>query len=247
MTNITQIQIDDVTYDICDIASKNIIWEAENALICDGTPTYDPTTATITNPAGSSNANRGRLFTEQHFGNACFSTGISSNSKSYIFNLFGETGSIRLDSYDHTTDTRSILGYVPLISSVTKNCVKVINNTSLITPADGWSVYRSIISQWGQVVQLNLGFKTDSEVTVNASGNIANIHIGTLNSDYWPPVAVHWSSSGDYAGPTWGYINPDGKIIIGAVNGRNASYSIAADSIFLVYTTYLLPMNTNNL
>ena len=246
MPNISQIEVNNITYDICDPTVNKTLSNISDWFICDGEPSYGPETGTLDNPRSSISSEHARLYTEKYSGSPCFATKHATNSKSYIFNLWGDTGSLRLDSYDHTNGERKILGYVPLSNQATNKCVEIISNASLITPASGWTVNSCQIARWGQIVQLYFSMKYNAAISVGASGNITNITIGTLNSQYCPTdfMAYMWAGDDNHA---WGAINTNGSIVIGAFDGTNASRSIAANTNIYMYSRYILSMDTNQL
>lgn len=250
MPNISQIEIDNTTYGLCDTTARSLLYDISDALIWNGSDGYIKGISGISIPQGSSSPIRGRLYTDPNDGGICFSTAApENNSLSYIFSLFADTGSLRLDSYNHSTEERKILGYIPLTNSGTDNCVKVISNTSLITPTSNWTITACNIAQWGQIVQVSISAKNTSAISVTAAtGNITNITIGTIAEKYRPKnFHAVLASTGDGIGPAWGYLTINGGIEIGAFEGRNASYTIAANSNIYLRTIYVAAMDTDQL
>lgn len=229
MEDITQIKVSNVTYDICDATAETSLSEISDWFICDGKPSYSEHSC---------------LYTEKDTGSPCFATKHPNNEKSYIFNLWGDTSNIRLDSYDHTSGTRTILGYVPLSDHQTNKEVEIVSGTSLITPETGWTVNNCQIARWGQIIQIYASMKKNATISVTSTGNITNIFLGTLNSVYWPKdfPAYAWFGDDTHA---WGYVGTDGRISIGAFDGTGSSRSIAANTNIYLYSRYILSMDTN--
>ena len=246
MANITQIEVSGVTYDICDPIVDKTLSDISDYFICDGEPSYGSETGTLDNPKSSISSEHARLYTEKYSGSPCFATKHTNNDKSYVFSVWGDTGSLRLDSYNHTNGERKILGYVPLSDQQTNKCVEIVSGTSLITPESGWTVNSCTIARWGQIVQVYFSMKRNAAISVPASGNITNIILGTLNSAYQPKnfSAYMWAGDDNHA---WGYVGPDGKISIGAFDGTGATRSIAANTNLYMYSRYILNMDTNQL
>lgn len=140
MANVSQIEVNGTTYTIRDAVLREKLSDASDWFICDGEPSYGQDTGTLDNPASSISSEHARLYTEAYFGSPCFATRIDNSDISYVFNIWGDTGNLRLDSYNHNTEERKILGYVPLSDHATNQGVQKISGTSLITPASGWSV-----------------------------------------------------------------------------------------------------------
>ena len=250
MPNISQLEIENVTYDFADLALRNNFdSKIFDWLGCGITPVYE--SGTMTNPQSNLVRNHATLRVEENNatgqGGVGFGTG-NDGTNSYAFNEWADTGSLRIDKYDWTNSTRTALGYFPLTQAIpTNQCVKTMSGSNVFTPADGWTLTAAAAAQWGQVVQINLVVKNTSEISVTASGNISNIIIGNIVKELQPPESATIWSSGDGAGQVWGYIAPSkdsnpGHVAIGAFGGTGTAYTVAANSDFYFSTIYLLKM-----
>lgn len=252
MPNISQLEIENVTYDFADLALRNNFdSEIFDWLGCGITPVYE--SGTMTNPQSNLVRNHATLRVEENNatgqGGVGFGTGDSDTiTNSYTFNEWADTGSLRIDKYDWTNSTRTALGYIPLMQAIpTNQCVKTMSGSNVFAPADGWTLAAAAAAQWGQVVQINLSLRNTSAISVTTSGNISNITLGYIVKELQPrQSAIIWSS-GDGAGQAWGYITPyndsnPGAVIIGAFGGTGTIYDIKADSALYLSTIYLLEM-----
>lgn len=95
--------------------------------------------------------------------------------------------------------------------------------------------------RFGKTVQIYIKWKTKNAITVPASGNLTNILVGTILSDYLKPMlltAAH--SNGDLSGgAAWYTIHPNGEIYLGACETTGAQRTIVADSEFSIMATYI--------
>lgn len=94
---------------------------------------------------------------------------------------------------------------------------------------------------WGKVAQLYMAWKNVNAISVPANGNIANINIGTLVSGKRPKAYSAAHSNGDNAGAAWYSVASNGDINLGALEATGASRTIAANTTFTLFMTYILP------
>lgn len=253
MPNISQLEIENVTYDFADLALRNNFdSEVFDWLGCGITPVYE--SSNMNNPQSNLVRNHATLRVEENNatgqGGVGFGTGNGDSvTNSYVFNEWADTGNLRIDKYDWTNSTRTALGYFPLMQAIpTNQCVKTTSGSNVFFPADGWTLAAARAVQWGQVVQIYLSLKNTSEISVTASGNISNIVVGNIVKEFQPKQvsAIIWSV-GDGMGQAWGYITPStdsnpGAVAVGAFGGTGAAYTIAADNNLYLYSIYLLSM-----
>lgn len=234
MPNISQIEINDTTYDLCDISSRNLTTEINNWFLYN-----DPHDSYGGHGSNSDHA----TVVLNNIGDVMLNTGYQDVS--YSLCLWGDTGNIRYDKCTPSTDSKTILGYVPISKSYTVSEVKSVAATSVITNGTGWKVTGGTVSRWGQIVHITAYFETTASTSVTTSGNINNIVIGTLSSDYTPPTYVEMHSSGDEIGAAWGYITNTGAITIGAFEGLNATRTIASGAKLYISSCYVSTMPNN--
>ena len=87
--------------------------------------------------------------------------------------------------------------------------------SSIITMASGFSVVAANTAIWGKMCQFHITFETTNAI---ASGNITNLLVGTLTSNYRPKLNAVVATTG--TGPVGsGYIGTDGKLWISAMGG----------------------------
>lgn len=95
-------------------------------------------------------------------------------------------------------------------------------------------------ARWGKVAQLHIAWTNKSAISVPANGNIGNVTIGTLVAGKRPIYSHAAWSHGDNAGAAWYNFNAAGAIGLGACEGTGAARTIAANTRFDLYTTFIL-------
>lgn len=112
----------------------------------------------------------------------------------------------------------------------------VITGNSGVATITGATAYR-----WGKVCQLAITWKNDSAISVPASGNITDVTVGTLVEGLRPAITAGGQSNGDNAGAAWYYVNANGNVVLGAVEGTGEARTIAAGTTFNMYAQLILP------
>lgn len=97
------------------------------------------------------------------------------------------------------------------------------------------------LRRYGKVVEVTITWENKAAISVPASGNIGNIEVGTFVSTKRPAIASNGLSHGDNAGQAWYNIGTNGILRLGAVEGTGSSRTIAADTTFNFFATYILP------
>lgn len=95
--------------------------------------------------------------------------------------------------------------------------------------------------KWGRMCMVTVNWKNESDISVPASGNITNLVIGTLVEGVRPAITTDGESHGDNAGQARYYINKNGTVQLGSVEGTGAARTIAAGSTFNMHAQFLLP------
>ena len=110
---------------------------------------------------------------------------------------------------------------------------------NIITAATDITIIEAEVYTWGKLCQLRIRWSYGQAKNVPANGNISNITVGTLNSNFTPCMTMGAWSSGDQAGAAW-YNITGGVVALGACEGIGTSYTIAAGTEFRLFTTYIL-------
>lgn len=96
-------------------------------------------------------------------------------------------------------------------------------------------------TKWGNVVSVSMSWYTSQAISVPANGNITDFFIGTFAAGYRQPGGeTHGVSSGDSAGAAWYYINSNGQLQLGAVEGTGSARTIAANTAFDFYAAWVV-------
>lgn len=112
----------------------------------------------------------------------------------------------------------------------------VVTANSGVTTIDSAQARR-----WGKVCQLYINWKNVAAITVPASGNISNVTVGTVAEGLRPAILTAAHSYGDSAGAAWYYLNSQGNISLGAMEGTGVERTIAAGTTFNFLCTFILP------
>ena len=115
--------------------------------------------------------------------------------------------------------------------------------SDIIVASSGVNISFAGLSKFGNVVQLDVNFSFNSDISVPASGNFTDITVGTINQNYRPPMPTAWITYGNNAGFASGIINSssaDGSLILSACEGTGAARTIAAGSVFQARATYVI-------
>lgn len=95
-------------------------------------------------------------------------------------------------------------------------------NNSIFNVSSGYTCVEGNIYKWGPVVMFFINMRSTSDI---GSGNIANIHLGTL-IDKYRPLYIFSLSSGNIGPICVGQVNMDGKVYLAATHsGISASSS----------------------
>lgn len=94
---------------------------------------------------------------------------------------------------------------------------------------------------WGKVCMLTINWTNVNEISVPASGNIANLVIGTLVEGLRPAISCAAISHGDNAGQCFYSVSSGGGIQLGAVEGTGSARTIAAGTTFNLHAVYIIP------
>ncbi len=237
MPNISQVKIDDTTYDLIDAETKIKFNKLQDYFSIGEPPDDDPP---IYSP------DHGRFTIDKSI--AMHTGGCQrGNPPIYSTYVWSGTGNIRADKYDPSTGTNLIRGYFPLSKDVTKKCVSSVNSTSLITPGSGITIDTCVLTIWGQVCSMILGFKYSSAISVPVSGNISNVTVGTLDAKYRPSTEIGLrSNANSAAGAAWGHLETNGLISLGALDGWGSSArSLAANTVINLGGTWIMAMDNN--
>lgn len=232
MSNISQIEINNTTYNLIDAVATNTIDRLQD---------YFCTTDPYLTPYSSDHA---RFF----IGNSiALSTGkYDEDYPLYRINMWDDTGNIRNDKYDETTGELTRRGYIPLTKNPTKTCVSsVVGASSVITAGSGITITGGGVQTWGQLVKMSLAFKSSSAINDPLGGNISNVTVGTIQEKYRPAIEQGLRSNGDAFGGAWGNIAPNGTIHLCALDGRNAAFSVAANTVIHLGGIWIAAMDNN--
>lgn len=233
MANISQIEVNGTIYNIIDAVTRNYISVLNDWYL------WDNKAHNIT----YSSPDHSRIVMAEGW---TLITGGVTDTPNYSLSLWADTGNLRVDKYDYSTGTITTLGYVPLTKNVTKEIVKTVNNTSLITPESGWTITVCLVQRWGQFAYMYGAAKRSSTISIPASGNITNIKIGTLDSGYRPVNTIYLRSNADSAaGAAWLSLGTDGGITLNAMEGTNSARTLAANTPIHFGGGYLMPMTNN--
>lgn len=110
----------------------------------------------------------------------------------------------------------------------------------IIVPESGVNITYARALRWGSILNLAVNFTFDSALSVSASGNIANIKVGTLTEGFLPVFSSMWSTYGDNAGIAWGYVDVSGALYLSALNGTGSARTVAAGQLFNARANYIL-------
>ncbi len=119
--------------------------------------------------------------------------------------------------------------------------------SDIITPNSGWTISYANVIQSGNVIYVGMNCTYNSDISINATGNITNIKIGNLVETFRPQTTTAWHSYGDNAGFASGYIlghyhdTDPGGIYLCAMDGRGTTYTVTAGTIIHVCATLILP------
>ena len=127
----------------------------------------------------------------------------------------------------------SALGLASVTSTSTITDIISVNSSNA-------TIVEAAYAQYGKIAQVRIIWTNKNALSVPASGNLTNVNIGTLVSGKRPKIISVGSSHGDYAGPAWYYFNTSGAIALSAVESTGAARTIAADTTFQFYATYIL-------
>ena len=135
----------------------------------------------------------------------------------------------------YTNDTEAwCTGICPWGTSTTITDIITANSAVTITAAN-WK-------RWGRIANLAINFKNVNAITnVPANGNITNVTVGTLKAGYRPLWVTAATSNGDGQGPCFYTISNNGTITLCVCAGTGASRTIAADTVFTLRVTYIVP------
>lgn len=128
---------------------------------------------------------------------------------------------------------RKALGFTNSVVTTITSVIAV--NTSNATISAAKAV------KYGNIVQVYIAWKNLNAISVPASGNITNFTIGTLAAGYRPAIESSGYSQGDNAGAAYYTITTGGAIGLAACEGTGAARTIAADSVFSFYVTFIAP------
>lgn len=95
-------------------------------------------------------------------------------------------------------------------------------------------------TQNAKVGMLSIKFTNAQVISVPAHGNISNIEIGTLKTGFRPKYNTFGVSVGDNGGQAWYSIATDGSVELTALEGTGSIRTIAKDTSFGLYATYIL-------
>ena len=126
---------------------------------------------------------------------------------------------------------RNTLGLANNIVSNIANIITVNSDVATISSAEA--------VKCGNIVSLHIIWKNKNAISVPANGHIGDITIGTLKDAYRPAVAASGESHGDNAGAAWYSAWPGGGVSLNAVEGTGTARTIAAESTFSFYATYV--------
>ena len=82
-------------------------------------------------------------------------------------------------------------------------------------------------AKWGKIGYFVLSWTPKADISVNASGNITNIEIGTFKSGYRPCARAHPTSDGDNAGAAFYNIQTNGILSVGAYDSTGSARTIS--------------------
>ena len=95
-------------------------------------------------------------------------------------------------------------------------------------------------AQWGKIATLTVYWSNVNAISVPASGNIANLTIGTVVSGKRPIIRVHPQCDGDNSAIAFYSLSNDGTLQVGGFDSHGSAYTIAASSTHRLSVTYLL-------
>lgn len=135
------------------------------------------------------------------------------------------------------SDQSAWLHALGLVTSSTSTVSDIISvNTSNATVSSAQYV------QNGRIAQVRITWTNRSAITVPASGNIANLSIGSIVSGKRPAIDYTGAfSNGDSGGPAWYTIAEGGAITLRACEGIGKERTIDSGTTFIVFATYILP------
>lgn len=108
-----------------------------------------------------------------------------------------------------------------------------------ITLASGWNCSALSAVKVGRVVQVRMDLTYNADISVPATGNITDLTIGTVKTDWWPVVTAIFGSWGNGAGSTHGMINTSGAMILCAFGSTGAARTVTAGTAIHVVSTYI--------
>ena len=110
--------------------------------------------------------------------------------------------------------------------------------TNAVTADTGFSITDSTIVQSRGVASLQVNFtRTGSDISVGATGDIANLTIGTISNANLRPITITAVSSSNQGRVLTGYVSTFGNIVICAVGGTSDIVTGTAMSLGCTYLT----------
>lgn len=111
--------------------------------------------------------------------------------------------------------------------------------SNICTAASGVTFNNVGAIKWGRVCMIAISFKFTTDLSVPASGNIANRTVCTLKTKYLPSMSTGLWSTGDEAGAAWYNTDSSGVITLGACEGTGTARTITAGTNFVIRATYI--------
>ena len=110
--------------------------------------------------------------------------------------------------------------------------------TNAVTADTGFSITDSTIVQSRGVASLQVNFtRTGSDISVGATGDIANLTVGTISNANLRPMTTTSVSSSNQGRVLTGYVSTFGNIVICAVGGTSNIVTGSAMSLGCTYLT----------
>ena len=94
---------------------------------------------------------------------------------------------------------------------------------------------------WGKVLMLTVNWTNVNEIAVSATGNIADLNIGTLVEGMRPVMACGGMSHGNNAGQELYYVSANGVITLCSMEGTGESRTVAAGTAHNMHAIFILP------
>jgi len=270
MATISQVNVNDLSYDFIDVKSRNILTEFYDGdkIILEGN--YD------------GDVNSSIKIYNSTLGNSR-SSAPSSKMAEKLIGIADRTGETRswIEHYDATNGSQGMIiggchqeGYITfgggqlkmhydniLNLSLDANCnpsvltasdkawrralgfhddINTATISEIITPSSGITIVDAHYIERFNVAMLYLHFKYNQAISVPNHGNITNVNIGTLVAGKRPCHTPEACSNGDEGGAAWYHIETNGLVTLCGIEGMSTTHTIAANTQFNLASTYLV-------